>query len=198
MLYTTEHLEQIERTRFKLDTYHNLPLLKKVGRRALNYPSRSERELVRRFDLGQYGRIYEDAIRAINSTAEADSIIGARAYRKERSAGITLLYSRTIEPKQLELATLNHFEEAAYMNPSASLPPFLGLYKSTPPKIVSDTSDSIGLVAFTHKGADAIRISVPEEAFHSLPEAQRDSLEAFTGRVATYSALSAIMNPMHC
>lgn len=63
------NLEIIEKTREELDHHKSLPLLKRIGRRAMgHYPSIEDREALKRHEMGPFGRIAEDTISALRWT----------------------------------------------------------------------------------------------------------------------------------
>lgn len=58
--------EQITKTKERLEKHRSLGVLQRIGRRAIgNYPVKSEREALRRHELGPDGRIVEDVVQAV-------------------------------------------------------------------------------------------------------------------------------------
>ncbi len=187
MLHSTEEIKRIEELRPLVEKHRQMPRLKRLGTRLVgHYPTSAERELVRRYSIGQYSRMTENIVHAIDLTAEVDGIIRPKAYRKEKTGKITTFYSRTISPLEghLSLRTLIQLQSIAGIEPSTGRLPFLGVFKSVLSKYVHDAPESIGLITVADRHAEIVRIAVPEEVFDSLPDTQRENFEAFTGKVA--------------
>lgn len=62
----SEDINSISHTREQLARHHQLPLWRRIGERARGaYPSRQDRERLRRHEIGPVGRIQEDAHAAV-------------------------------------------------------------------------------------------------------------------------------------
>ena len=213
MRYSTEELEAINTTRTRLEEHNALSWLARIADRwGSDYPQKSSREELRRYDLGPAGRIHENIRIALLDTRQATRRLSrTRGYVdtvndidpsidssimiqvKDRSDYHELFEALGLrhEPSREKIPALYRVFGGQQVRPEQEVGLGAGVYVERNKK----TDQSLqGIYTATDDQTPISKVALTPELLESLDEPTSELLEGFTVDVRNHAFMASVMS----